>query len=99
MKVLYNNYVTNYHDKMSRLFFMITILGKHTTWELRNIEKNSLLQDIIASLKINFIFKVQSHLNLFYSRYKDRENPNGFDQYVNNNINLINNRICLRVEQ
>ena len=84
-------YLNNFHE-MSKLSFLLTILGKHTIWDFRNILRNNRhLQDIVTSLKMNFKYKVQSHLNLLYSRYKYRENLNGFQEYSSNNIIHVEN--------
>ena len=56
-------FLNNYHE-MSELSLMLTILGKHTIWELRNISRNSShLHDIVTSLKANYKYKVQSHFH------------------------------------
>jgi hypothetical protein len=86
-------YLNNYNN-MTKLDFLITILGKCTIWQMRTILKNSPLFNIQRGLKINFKYKIQSHLTTLYHRYKARN-----ESYVFELEYLAHNKIALHLDQ
>ena len=91
-------YLNNY-EGMSKLCFLITILGKCTIWGMRGILRKSpqLNTRIVASMKVNFKYKLQSQLNTLYHLYQVKHARDIFEtEYLlQNKIELDNNQVSV----
>lgn len=77
-------FVNNYQE-MSKLSLLLTVLGKSTIWEMVTIARRQvqLQNNILASLKLNFKYKLQGNMNCLYHRYKHRSEMNTFrEEYL-----------------
>ncbi len=86
----------NSYEEMTKLYTLVTVLGKHTIWEMLGIlRKSPQIRNIVISLKLNFKYKLQSHLRTLYHRYKYRNDLNTFEgEYlVPNLIEMTGNDI------
>lgn len=70
-------YLNNY-ENMTKLRFLIDILGKCTIRKMRQILRKSQVLNITSGLKINFKYRLQSQLTTLYLQYKARNKTNTF---------------------
>ena len=66
-------YLNNF-ESMTKLNFIISVLGKLTIWELRGILRETQIINLVNSLQIKFSYKLQSHVRTLYYRYKVGKN-------------------------
>jgi len=74
-------YVNN-HEELTKIQSLVTFIAKSTIWEMVGIQRKSLIQHILPSLKLNFKYKLQSHLNILYLRYKYRQDCTFENEYL-----------------
>ena len=60
----------NSYDIMTKLNYLIPVLGKCTIWEMRGILRKVQVTNITNNLRINFKYKLQSQLTTLYHQYE-----------------------------
>lgn len=92
-------YINNYKN-MTKLNFLITMLGKRSIWDMRGILRKSPNLNIQIGLKVNFKYKVQSRLNTLYQIYLAKNSINTFeiDYLVQDKIVIDGDKIILNID-